>query len=264
MCASNDSTGFRSRALQAGERSVSYSTMSVVEVEEAVKQYGELTAVDRVSFAVESEIVGVLGSNGAGTSTLLKMIVGLLRPDGGRISVAGHDVRLEATAARRAVGYLPEDLELYERLTGREFLRFVAGVKGEPPDDTAIEAGLDAFGMLAKADHLIKEYSLGMKKKTGILAALTGRPRVLVLDEPLNALDAISMRLVEERLRAFRDAGGAVLLSSHVMGFVERVCSRVVILKAGRAVAEETPAVLRERAGLPDAPFDDVFFRYAL
>lgn len=236
----------------------------VVAVDGAVKRYGALTAVDGVSFSIGSEIVGILGSNGAGKSTLLKMIVGLLRPDGGRIEVAGHDVRLEATAARRAVGYLPEDLELYERLTGREFLRFVSGVKGEEPDDAAIEAGMESFGILAKADHLIKEYSLGMKKKTGLLAALTGSPRVLVLDEPLNALDAISMRLVEERLEAFRTEGGAVLLSSHVMGFVERVCSRVVVLKAGRVTAEGPPAELRERAELPDAPFDDVFFRYAL
>jgi ABC-2 type transport system ATP-binding protein len=192
------------------------------------------------------------------------MIVGLLRPDEGKLRIAGHDVRLEPAAARRLVGYLPEDLELYERLTGREFLRFVAGVKGVPPDDAVIEAGLEQFGILEKADHLIKEYSLGMKKKTGLLAALTGSPRVLVLDEPLNALDALTMRLVERRIEAFRDAGGAVVLSSHVMAFVERVCSRVVILRRGMKVAEDAPAALRAAAGLADAPFDDVFFRYAL
>jgi ABC-2 type transport system ATP-binding protein len=236
----------------------------IVVADSVVKRYGSLTAVDRVGVTVGSEIVGILGSNGAGKSTFLKMVVGLLRPDEGRIAIAGHDVRLDATEARRLVGYLPEDLELYERLTGREFLRFVAGIKGEPPDDAAIEAGFEAFGMLGKADHLIKEYSLGMKKKTGLLAALTGRPRVLVLDEPLNALDAYSMRLVEERLEAFRAAGGAVILSSHVMGFVERVCSRVVILKAGRIAAEGEPARLREETALGDAPFDDVFFHYAL
>jgi ABC-2 type transport system ATP-binding protein len=237
---------------------------AAVVVEAVVKRYGDLTAVDGVSFEVGREIVGILGSNGAGKSTLLKMIVGLLRADAGRIEVAGHDVRLEATHARRAVGYLPEDLELYERLTGRELLRFVSGLKGARLDDAAIEEGMDAFGMAGKADHLIKEYSLGMKKKTGLLAALTGSPSVLVLDEPLNALDAISMRLVEDRLGAFCDAGGAVLLSSHVMGFVERVCSRVVVLKAGRVAADASPSELRESAALPDAPFDDVFFRYAL
>jgi ABC-2 type transport system ATP-binding protein len=236
----------------------------LVAVDGVVKRYGDLVAVDDVSFAVGREVVGLLGSNGAGKSTLLKMIVGLLRPDAGKLKIAGHDVRLEQAEARRLVGYLPEDLELYERLTGREFLRFVAGVKGVVPDDADIEAGLDAFGILDKADHLIKEYSLGMKKKTGLLAALTGAPRVLVLDEPLNALDALSMRLVERRLEAFRDAGGAVLLSSHVMAFIERVCSRVVILRAGRRVTEGTPAALRAETGLADAPFDDVFFRYAL
>lgn len=236
----------------------------LVAVENAVKRYGELTAVGGVSFSVASEIVGVLGSNGAGKSTLLKMIVGLLRPDEGHVRIAGHDVRLEQAEARRLVGYLPEDLEMYERLTGREFLRFVAGIKGVVPDDAEIEAELDAFGIGDKADHLIKEYSLGMKKKTGLLAALAGAPRVLVLDEPLNALDALSMRLVERRLEAFRASGGAVLLSSHVMAFVERVCSRVVVLRRGEAVAEGPPARLRADAALPDAPFDDVFFHYAL
>ncbi len=236
----------------------------IVSVDGVVKRYGDLTAVGDVSFTVGREIVGLLGSNGAGKSTMLKMIVGLLRPDAGHVRIAGHDVRLDATEARRLVGYLPEDLELYERLTGREFLRFVAGIKGVVPDDAAIEAGLESFGILDKADHLIKEYSLGMKKKTGLLAALTGDPRVLVLDEPLNALDALSMRLVERRLEAFRDAGGAVLVSSHVMAFVERVCSRVVILRAGRTVAEASPSALRAETGLADAPFDDVFFRYAL
>src|SRR6185369_11705180 len=132
------------------------------------------------------------------------------------------------------------------------------------PDDDAIEAGLEHFGILEKADHLIKEFSLGMKKKTGLLAALTGAPRVLVLDEPLNALDALSMRLVERRLEAFRDGGGAVLVSSHVMAFVERLCSRVIILRDGRAVVEGTPAELRAATGLDDEPFDDVFFHYAL
>lgn len=236
----------------------------LVSVDNVVKRYGDVTAVDGVSFAVGAEIVGLLGSNGAGKSTLLKMVVGLLRSDEGKLRIGGHDVRVEPHEARRLVGYLPEDLELYERLTARELLRFVAGVKGVPPDDAAIEAGLEHFGLLDKADHLIKEYSLGMKKKTGLLAALTGSPRVLVLDEPLNALDALSMRLVERRLEAFRDAGGAVLLSSHVMAFVERVCSRVVILRKGRRVAEDAPAALRAASGLGDAPFDDVFFRYAL
>jgi ABC-2 type transport system ATP-binding protein len=235
----------------------------LAEAEAVTKRYGDLTAVDDVSFGVGAEVFGLLGANGAGKSTLIKMLVGLLGPDGGTLRVAGHDVRLDATAARRAVGYLPEDLELYERLTGREFLRFVAGLKGAPPDDERVEADLDGFGILEKADHLIKEYSLGMKKKIGLLAAFLGAPRVLVLDEPLNALDAYSMRLVERRLAAFRDAGGCVVLSSHVMAFVERVCSRVLILRAGRAVAVGSPAELRGQAGLDGAPFDDVFFHFA-
>jgi ABC-type multidrug transport system ATPase subunit len=239
------------------------SPLPLAEADRVTKRYGSLTAVDDVSFSVGGEIFGLLGANGAGKSTLIKMLVGLLGPDGGTLRVAGHDVRLDAIAARRAVGYLPEDLELYERLTGREFLRFVGGVKGAPPDDERLESDLDAFGIIDKADHLIKEYSLGMKKKIGLLAAFLGSPRILVLDEPLNALDAYSMRLVEQRLAAFRDVGVAVVLSSHVMAFVERICSRVLILRAGKTVAVGSPAELRDQAGLPGAPFDDVFFHFA-
>lgn len=240
------------------------SAAPLVTIAGVTKRYGDLVAVDDVSIDVECEILGLLGANGAGKSTLLKMLVGLLKPDAGKIAVDGHDVRLDGVEARRLVGYLPEDLELYERLTGREFLRFVTGIKGEPPDDDKLDAAFDEFGILEKADHLIKEYSLGMRKKTGLIAAMAGRPRLLVLDEPLNALDAQTMRLVERKLEAFRDAGGAVILSSHVMGFVERVCSRVVILRSGRIEANDTPALLRASTGLTDAPFDDVFFRFAI
>jgi len=250
-----------------GARAVFSAAMSeaspLVEVEGVTKRYGALTAVDSVSFTVGAEVFGLLGSNGAGKSTTIKMLVGLLSPDRGEIRLAGHDVRADGIEARRAVGYLPEELELYERLTGREFLRFVSGLKGAPPDDAVIEAELDALGILDKADHLIKEYSLGMKKKTGLIAAFLGAPRVLVLDEPLNALDARSMRLVENRLLAFRDAGGAVILSSHVMAFVERVCSRALVLRSGRTAALGAPAELRAESGLADAPFDDVFFHFA-
>jgi ABC-2 type transport system ATP-binding protein len=238
-------------------------TTQLVEADSVTKCYGALRAVDSVSFSIGAEVFGVLGANGAGKSTLVKMLVGLLRPDRGTMRVAGHDVSRDSVEARRAVGYLPEDLELYERLTGREFLRFVAGLKGVPPDDAHIESELAEFGIGDKADHLIREYSLGMKKKAGLIAAFLGEPRVLVLDEPLNALDAFSMRLVERRLAAFREAGGAVVFSSHVMAFVERVCTRVLILRRGVAVADGAPAELRALSGLGAAPFDDVFFHFA-
>lgn len=236
----------------------------LVSITNVTKRYGDLVAVDDVSLDVHGEILGLLGANGAGKSTLLKMLVGLLKPDAGKLAIDGHDVRLDGVEARRLIGYLPEDLELYERLTGREFLRFVTGIKGQPPDDALLDAAFDEFGILEKSDHLIKEYSLGMRKKTGLIAAMAGSPRLLVLDEPLNALDAQTMRLVERKLEAFRDAGGGVILSSHVMGFVERVCSRVVVLRNGRISANDRPDRLRVATGLTDAPFDDVFFRYAL
>lgn len=251
-------------ALRMSAPDRSEAAQPIVTITGVTKRYGDLIAVDDVSLDVGGEILGLLGANGAGKSTLLKMLVGLLKPDSGKLFVDGHDVRLDGVEARRLIGYLPEDLELYERLTGREFLRFVTGIKGEPPVDALLDAAFDEFGILEKSDHLIKEYSLGMRKKTGLIAAMAGRPRLLVLDEPLNALDAQTMRLVERKLEAFRDAGGAVILSSHVMGFVERVCTRVVVLRSGHIVANDTPARLRAETGLAAEPFDDVFFRFAI
>ena len=232
-------------------------------IEGLTKRFGSAVAVNGVSFTADREICGLLGANGAGKSTLLKAVLGLVRPDAGAVTVAGTNPRRDPVEAKRKIGYLPEELVLYDLLTGREFLEFVAGIKGIDAS-AQIDADLDYFDLTGKADFLIREYSFGMRKKIGIVAAWLGNPPLLLLDEPLNGLDAESMRLVRLRLERLRAEGSTVVLSSHLMSFVERVCERCLILREGAVVAEGTPAEIRAAAGMPDDPFEDVFLSLAL
>lgn len=238
------------------------STESTVVVESVTKRYGETLAVDGVSLRVGAgESVALLGANGAGKSTLIRMMTGLSEPDSGRVTVCGEEMARKPLAAKRHVGYLPEELYFYQRLTGREYLRLVAGLKGADADSTAAE--IEFFELSNVADKWVGGYSLGMRKKLGLAAAFTGSPRVLVLDEPLNGLDVEMMRKLRLRLAEERDAGRSFVVSSHVMSFVERVSDRACVMSAGRVVAEGSPAELRALASMPDAPFEDVFFRLA-
>lgn len=238
------------------------STESTVVVESVTKRYGETLAVDGVSLRVGAgESVALLGANGAGKSTLIRMITGLSEPDSGKVIVCGEEMARKPLAAKRHVGYLPEELYFYQRLTGREYLRLVAGLKGADADSTAAE--IEFFELSNVADKWVGGYSLGMRKKLGLAAAFTGSPRVLVLDEPLNGLDVEMMRKLRLRLAEERDAGRSFVVSSHVMSFVERVSDRACVMSAGRVVAEGSPAELRALASMPDAPFEDVFFHLA-
>ncbi|PYT02800.1 MAG: ABC transporter [Acidobacteria bacterium] len=189
------------------------------------------------------------------------MMTGLSEPDEGQVSVCGEDMRLHALAAKRQLGYLPEELYFYQRLTGREYLRLVAGLKGV--DVECVEAEAEFFELKAVEGKWVGGYSLGMRKKLGLASAFMGRPRVLVLDEPLNGLDVEMMRKLRLRFRDERDVGRAVVVSSHVMSFVERVADRVGVMSGGRVVAEGSPAKLRSHARMMDAPFEDVFFHLA-
>jgi len=233
-----------------------------VVVESVTKRYGETLAVDGVSLRVGAgEVYALLGANGAGKSTLIRVMTGLSEPDSGKVTVCGEEMARKPLAAKRHVGYLPEELYFYQRLTGREYLRLVAGLKGAAADSTAAE--IEFFELSNVADKWVGGYSLGMRKKLGLAAAFTGGPRVLVLDEPLNGLDVEMMRKLRLRLAEERDAGRSFVVSSHVMSFVERVADRACVMSAGRVVAEGSPAELRSLASMPDAPFEDVFFRLA-
>ena len=197
------------------------------------KVYGGTVAVDGVDLEVQpGELVGLLGHNGAGKSTLMKLLAGQLIPTAGTVSIAGIDVGVDPSGARSQLGYVPEEPALWEYLSAREFLEFVVGVRGHGD----IAAALEVAGLGADADRLIREYSQGMRRKTALAAAVVARPPAIVLDEALNGLDPPSALRVRDHLRELRDAGAAILLSTHVLETVERLADRVVLMARGRVV----------------------------
>jgi len=215
-----------------------------IQFEQVRKVYGAVVAVDRVDLSLEAgSFVGLIGHNGAGKSTCLSMLMGLLRPTEGRVLVGGVDTALHPLEARKRLGAVPEEPSLYEYLTAREFLEFVAEVRGA--QDIADE--LELTGLGGDADRMIREYSQGMRRKTALAAAMLGDPPVLVLDEALNGLDPPSAARVKAALRAAVDRGSTVLLSTHVVETVQAVSDRVVMLAHGRVVADEQTASLGER-----------------
>jgi ABC-2 type transport system ATP-binding protein len=200
------------------------------------KRFGRVTAVDGVDLVVpRGSFCGLIGHNGAGKSTTLRMLIGLLRPSEGRVLLDGIDVHTEPIRARARFGAVTEDVPVYEWLTAREYLQFVAEVRGGGDVDEALEL----TGLGDDADRLLREYSQGMRRKTALAAAMVSRPPVLVLDEALNGLDPPSAARVKASLRAYVDAGNAVLLSTHVVETVQAVADRVVMLAHGRVVADE-------------------------
>jgi ABC-2 type transport system ATP-binding protein len=217
-------------------------------------------AVNNVSLSIGAgEVYSLVGANGAGKSTLIRMITALAVPDSGRLTICGEDLAHRMTATLKHVGYLPEELVLYDRLTGREYLSLVAALKEAAEE--GVQPELDFFELTGNADKLIGAYSLGMRKKLGLAAAMIGAPDALVLDEPLNGLDVEMMRKFRSRIVEERRSGRSFLLSSHVMSFVERVSDRVGLMKSGQLIAEGTPADLRVLAHMPTEPFEDVFFQ---
>lgn len=235
---------------------------TLVAVEGVTKRYGDIVAVDNVSLSIVcGEVYSLVGANGAGKSTLLRMLVGITEPDAGRVLVCGEDISHRAPSTRKHLGYLPEELILYEHLTGREYLELVAGLKDADP--TRIPDELSFFELVPAQNKLVGGYSLGMRKKLGLAAAMVGAAELLILDEPLNGLDVEMMRKLRFRIEDERRAGRAVLVASHVMSFVERISNRIGIMRTGVLVAENSPTALRAAAGMSDAPFEDVFFHFS-
>ncbi len=232
-------------------------------VDNVSKSYGTLLALDGVSLQADGDILGLLGANGAGKSTLYRSILDLTACDSGTIRIAGYDVGKHSVEARRLIGYLPEELHLYDRLSGWEHLELVAGLK-DLDNRAERQDWLDYFGLADRRNVLVGEYSLGMRKKVGLIAALMGNPRLALLDEPLNGLDTESMRRLRLRIEEMSRTGTTFVVSSHVMSFVERICDRVAILRQGRLTAYGTTESVRQQAGMPDRPFEDVFLKLAL
>ncbi|HZT44413.1 MAG TPA: ABC transporter ATP-binding protein [Chthonomonadaceae bacterium] len=229
------------------------------------KHFGPLTAVDNVTLRVrKGEFFGFLGPNGAGKSTTIRMMCGLLRPDYGQIQVAGYDLATQPLEVKAHIGVLPEETNLYERLTGAEFLQFAGRMYGLSADEArARAADLLVLMELADAqDKLIVDYSMGMKKKIALAAALIHSPRVMFLDEPFNGIDPISVRAIRNVMRHLTDRGTTIFISSHVMEVIERLCSRVAIINHGRIVGEGTIPELRAMAQAGgDSSLEDIFLK---
>jgi ABC-2 type transport system ATP-binding protein len=200
------------------------------------------------------EIYGFLGSNGAGKTTTMKMLVGLLQPSAGHAWIAGRDVWAEPLAAKAALGYVPDRSVLYERLTGREFLQFLAQMRGIPQivAEERITQLLDLLELAEHADRLCGAYSFGMKRKLALAGALLHKPEVLILDEPLNGLDPRSARRLKDLFVELTTDGTTILLSTHDLATAEAVCNRIGIIHRGQLLAEGTASELRQLASAPD------------
>ena len=236
-----------------------------VETIELTRRFDKKVAVDHLNLRVdEGEFFGFLGPNGAGKSTTIKMIVGLLRPTSGTAKIGGVDMWQEPIRAKQQLGVLPEGLNLYERLTAREFVRFVGTMYGLEREtvNQRTEELLALMDLIDDADKLVIDYSQGMKKKTALAAALIHAPRVIFLDEPFEGVDAISGRAIRKVLQHLVAQGTTIFFSSHILEVVERLCTRVGVIADGRLVAEGTIPELRERAAAGEtATLEDLFLR---
>lgn len=207
----------------------------VVVVERLRREFGRVVAVEEVSFTVAAgTFLGLVGPNGAGKSTTIRMLAGQLQPTSGRVLIDGLDVSSDPNAARARLGYVPEEPRLYDYLTGREMVEFVAEIRGRGD----VGAALEIAGLGEDANRLIHEYSQGMRRKVALAAAMVAEPAVLVLDESLNGLDPPSTVRVVAALRAACERGAAVVLSTHVLDTLERLADRLVMISGGRVVAD--------------------------
>jgi ABC-2 type transport system ATP-binding protein len=225
-----------------------------IRTEHLTRRYKGFTAVDDLQLAVHTgEIYGFLGSNGAGKTTTMKMLVGLLQPDCGRVWIAGHDVWNEPMLAKAAFGYVADHTMLYDRLTGREFLDFLAQIRGMPEQVASerIEQLLDVLELRDRADTACGTYSFGMKRKLAIAGALIHKPQVLILDEPLNGLDPLSARRLKNLFAELAAIGTTIFLSTHDLATAESICHRVGIIHKGRLLVEGSSTELRQIAGAP-------------
>lgn len=208
-----------------------------------VKNFGDHRAVGGIDLTVPAgSFYGIVGPNGAGKTTTLSIIAGLLRPDAGTVHVAGIDQRADPTAAKRVMGVLPDRLRTFDRLTGRQLLHYYGLLRGLAPDviDKRAADLARAFDLGDALGRVVSDYSAGMTKKIMLAGAMIHSPRVLVLDEPFEAVDPVSSGVILDILRAYVTHGGTVILSSHGMDLVERVCSRVAVIVSGDVLAEGT------------------------
>jgi ABC-2 type transport system ATP-binding protein len=223
----------------------------VIRIERLRKTYGPIVAVDDLTLEVApGTVLGFLGRNGAGKTTTIRMMVGLLEPTAGTVVLDGHDIRRRPEAAKAVTGYLPDRPHLYDKLTGHEYLAFVAGLYGVARGEARQRAValLDELDLAPQGDELVETYSHGMKQRLALCGALIHDPRILVLDEPMVGLDPQGAHELRRLLRQLAAAGVTIFLSTHSLAVAEDVSTRIAILDRGRLVALGTLEELRARA----------------
>jgi len=235
----------------------------VIELTHVTKRYGTKLAVDDLSLTVPpGELFAFLGPNGAGKTTTIKMLCGLLFPTAGTVRVGGFDLAAQGDQARQLISYVPDQPFLYEKLTGREFLRFVADLYGMPRDraEGRMQTVIDLFRLHEFVDDLTERYSHGMRQRTVFAAALVHEPKLLITDEPTVGLDPKSIRLLKDLLRAEANRGTTVFLSTHSLDVAQELADRIGIVERGRLIGCGTLATLRKQASL-DGSLEDVFLK---
>ena len=236
----------------------------MIEVEGLTKLYGDFVAVNDLSFTVRpGEVLGLVGPNGAGKTTTLRCLAGIIPAARGSIRVAGHDLRVAAVAAKQELAYFPDEPRLFDYLTVRQHLSFMARLYHVPDHVRLGEQLLTELELTDKADSLPTELSRGMKQKLAIACGLLHSPKVIFFDEPLTGLDPYGIRGMKDAILRRSKEGIAIIISSHLLHLVDEICSHLLILKQGRKVAGGTLEDVRRQfaESAPDASLEEVFFR---
>ena len=226
------------------------------------KQYGRLAAVDNLNIEVApGEIFGFLGPNGAGKTTTIRVMMGILRASSGRVILGGHDVEQEPQQAKAIAGFIPDRPFIYEKLSGKEFLTFIAKLHRMEPArrKRRIDELLEYFELTNWQDELVEGFSHGMKQRLVLCAALVHEPRILIVDEPMVGLDPKGARTIKNLFRSLAEAGTTVFLSTHSLSVAEEVCHRIGIIQRGRLIADGSMADIYRLARGHDSNLEDVF-----
>jgi ABC-2 type transport system ATP-binding protein len=226
------------------------------------KLYGKLIAVNGINLEVtRGEVFGFLGPNGAGKTTTIKMMAGLLQPTSGSAFIGGYDVQEDPLKAKFITGFIPDRPFLYEKLTAREFMHFIAKLYDMEGQKKRISELLDLFGLNEWSDELVENFSHGMKQRLVMASALLHRPQVLVVDEPMVGLDPRGARLVKDIFKDLASKGMTVFMSTHTLEIVENMCTRVAIINKGEIIAEGSVEDLGRMARMPNSHLEQIFLR---
>jgi len=240
------------------------SNPPAVELQKVTKRYNEIVAVNNVNLTInQGEIFGLLGPNGSGKSTTLKMLLGLVQPEEGSVHVLGLDAKKDPVAIKRLVGYAPESPRVYEFLTGIEFLDFIGDIYGMQTEEkrTRINEYLKALQLEGREGDMISSYSEGMKQKIALISAFLHKPRLLILDEPLNALDPRSARIIKDFLHELKGQGVTTIMSTHILEIAQALCDRIGIMYQGQLLALGNMEELRRMSQMPGSGLEDIFLK---